>query len=80
MIGAVTRWSRAHAALGANVTIVHDGGSPPADPGGVEWISLPHRGMGKARIPVDLGPVLKRADVVVIHRRATTPPPELTVA
>ena len=67
MTGAVTRWSRAHAALGANVTIVHDGGSPPADTGGVEWISLPHRGRGRARIPVDLSPVLRRADVLVIH-------------
>ena len=83
----VRRLSEAFVRAGAKPVIAYDGTGTPHHEHGVAWWPVRHRGAGRLRLPTDLAPVLRAADVLVLNsawsaanvcagrmaRRASTP-------
>jgi glycosyltransferase involved in cell wall biosynthesis len=67
MSGAVRRWSPALVRTGADVTIAYDGTGDVEVRDGVRWVPVPHAGRGALRVPLGLEPVLRGADLLVLH-------------
>lgn len=66
MTAALRRWSEAVIALGEQVVIAFDGGTPPGG-SSVEWVPVRHVGPAWLRLPVGLEQVLRGCDVMVMQ-------------
>jgi glycosyltransferase involved in cell wall biosynthesis len=59
-------WMEAQARLGADVTVASED-VPDESSNAVRWIKVRHRGRGRLRRPVGLGPIIAGNDVLVLH-------------
>jgi glycosyltransferase involved in cell wall biosynthesis len=59
-------WMEAQARLGADVTVASED-VPDESSNAVRWIKVRHKGRGRLRRPVGLGPVIAGNDVLVLH-------------
>ena len=67
MTGAVKRWSRELVQAGASVAVAFEGTGPSYTTDGVDWVPVHHAGSGWWKVPLGLGPLLRDADLLVLH-------------